>query len=145
MIKILFLPNRIFYFYPMHRTNISSGTKWEKTVGYSRAVRIGHNIYVAGTTAVDGETIVGKGNSYEQAKFIFEKIHKALNEAGAEMEHVVRTRMYITDRAHWDGVAKAHGEVFKDIMPAATMVVVKALINDDLLVEIEADAAIEQF
>ena len=120
------------------RILISSGTEWEKKVGYSRAVRIGNLIEVAGTTAVDGEEIVGKGNLYAQTKFIFQKIEKALKEAGGSLNDVVRTRMYVTDISGWEQAGKAHGEVFKDIRPATTMIEVKALIHPDLLIEIEA-------
>ena len=122
------------------RILISSGTEWEKKVGYSRAVRIGNLIEVAGTTAVDGEEIVGKGNLYAQTKFIFQKIEKALKEAGGSLNDVVRTRMYVTDISWWEQAGKAHGEVFKDIRPVTTMIEVKALIHPDLLIEIEATA-----
>ena len=123
------------------RQNISSGTKWEAFAGYSRAVRMGNSVYVAGTTAVDENgAVVGGGAPYEQAKFIFAKIEKALNEAGAMMKDVVRTRMYVTDISRWEDVARAHGEIFKDIRPAATMVEVNALIEPELLVEIEVTA-----
>jgi enamine deaminase RidA (YjgF/YER057c/UK114 family) len=123
------------------RQNISSGTKWEAFAGYSRAVRLGNTVYVAGTTAVDENgAVVGGGDPYEQARYIFIKIEKALNEAGAMMKDVVRTRMYVTDISRWEEVARAHGDIFKDIRPAATMVEVKALIEPDLLVEIEVTA-----
>jgi len=124
------------------RLNISSGSPWEDIVGYSRAVRIGNIIEVAGTTAVDGETLIGKGDVYAQAKFIFQKIAKALHEAGASMNDVVRTRTFVTNIADWELVGKAHGEVFKNIKPVATMVEVSKLINDDLLIEIEVTAII---
>ena len=124
----------------MKRQNISSGAIWEDIVGYSRAVRIGNTIEVAGTTATEGEEIVGKGNPYEQTKYIIRKIEKALTEAGAALEDVVRTRIYITDISHWQEVGRAHGEFFKSIKPASTMVEVSALINPELLVEIEATA-----
>ena len=122
------------------RQNISSGAAWEDIVGYSRAVRIGNIIEVAGTTAVDGETIIGEGDAYLQTKFIIEKIAKALEEGGASLENVVRTRMFVTDISQWEAIGKAHGEYFKNIKPAATMVEVKGLINPQLLVEIEATA-----
>jgi enamine deaminase RidA (YjgF/YER057c/UK114 family) len=100
-------------------------------------------VFVAGTTAVDGDTVIAPGNAYEQTKFTLVKIGKALHEAGADFQHVVRTRMYVTNIADWEEVGRAHGEVFGDIRPAATMVEVKGLINKDLVVEIEVDAVIE--
>ncbi|MBB6612747.1 RidA family protein [Pontibacter sp. Tf4] len=124
----------------MKRQNISSGAMWEDIVGYSRAVRVGNVIEVAGTTATDGDQIIGKGNAYEQTKFILQKIVKALEEAGATMEDVVRTRMFVTDITRWEEIGRAHGEVFRTIKPAATMVQVSALINPELLVEIEVTA-----
>lgn len=128
----------------MTRENIGSNTIWENVVGYSRAVRIGNFVYVSGTAALDGETVVAKGDAYAQTIFILKKIQNALNQAGADLQHVVRTRIYVADNInHWDAIAKAHQEVFNDIRPAATMVIVKGLVNHDLLVEIEADAVIE--
>jgi enamine deaminase RidA (YjgF/YER057c/UK114 family) len=124
------------------RINISSGSPWEDIVGYSRAVRLGNIIEVAGTTAVDGDQLVGEGNVYEQTKFILHKIEKALQAAGASLQDVVRTRIYVTDITQWEEVAKAHGEVFKTIKPASAMVEVSALINQQLLVEIEATAIV---
>lgn len=124
------------------RRNISSGTPWESIVGYSRAVRVGSTVEVAGTTAVDGRDLVGEGNAYTQAMFIFRKIEAALVEAGASMRDVVRTRMYVTTTNVTDDVLRAHGEVFMDIRPVATLVVVSALVDDRLLVEIEASAII---
>lgn len=127
----------------MNRRNISSGTPWEAKVGYSRAVRVGSTIEVAGTTAVDdrGE-IVGRNDPYHQAKFVLEKIGRALAEAGAGFEHVTRTRMFVTDIMRWEEVGRAHGEVFHAIRPAATLVQVTALVHPDLLVEIEATAVV---
>ncbi|MEQ1799215.1 MAG: RidA family protein [Lacibacter sp.] len=125
-----------------NRQLISSGSPWEDVVGYSRAVRVGNLVEVAGTTAVDGDQVIGEGNVYEQTRFIFQKINKALQEAGSSMEHVVRTRMYITDISKWEEAGKAHGEVFKQIKPASTMVEVSALIDSRLLIEIEATAII---
>ncbi len=122
------------------RILISSGAKWEDIVGYSRAVRIGNIIEVAGTTAVEGEEIIGKDDVYVQAKFILKKIEKALREAGGSLEDVVRTRMFVTDISTWEEAGKAHGEVFKDIKPASTMVEIKSLVHPDLLIEIEATA-----
>ena len=125
------------------RQNISSGTKWEAFAGYSRAVRIGNRIEVAGTTAVDSSgNVVGPGDPYEQTKFILAKIEKALVEAGAALHDVVRTRMFVTDIGRWQEISRAHGEVFKDIRPAATMVEIQRLIEPELLVEIEVTAVI---
>ncbi len=126
------------------KKKISSGSPWEDIVGYSRAVRTGNIIEVAGTTAMDGETLIGKNDVYTQTVFIFKKIENALAEAGATLNDVVRTRMFVTDIAQWELVGKAHGEFFRDIKPVATMVEVRRLINDNLLIEIEATAIIEQ-
>ena len=127
------------------RINISSGAKWEDIVGYSRAVRVGNMIEVAGTTAVDerGE-IVGVNNPYEQTKYILAKIESALIEAGASMKDVVRTRMFVTDISKWEEIGKAHGEFFKEIKPAASMIEVKGLINPELLIEIEITAVLSE-
>jgi enamine deaminase RidA (YjgF/YER057c/UK114 family) len=123
------------------RINISSGTKWEDIVGYSRAVRIGNVIEVAGTTAVDEQgQVVGLGDPGEQTKFILSKIERALTSAGATLKDVVRTRMFVTNIADWEMIGNAHGLYFKDIKPAATMVEVKSLISPELLVEIEVTA-----
>jgi enamine deaminase RidA (YjgF/YER057c/UK114 family) len=129
----------------MTRRNISSGAPWEKTVGYSRAVRVGTLIEVAGTTAVDdrGE-VVGKNDPYRQTRFALEKIGRALAEAGAGFENVIRTRMFVTDIARWEEVGRAHGEVFRDIRPASTLVQVASLVRADLLVEIEATAVVPE-
>ena len=126
----------------MKRENISSGAKWEDIVGYSRVVRMGNIVEVAGTVAVDDNGLVGKGSAYEQAKFIFQKIEKSLAQAGAFMEDVVRTRMYVTDISRWEEVGRAHGEFFKNIKPVTTMVEVKGLIDPEMLVEIEATAIV---
>jgi enamine deaminase RidA (YjgF/YER057c/UK114 family) len=125
-----------------HRQLISSGSPWEDIVGYSRAVRVGNVVEVAGTTAMDADKLVGQGSVYEQTKYIFRKIEKALNEAGASLEDVVRTRMFITDISKWEEAGKAHGEVFATIKPASTMVEVSALIDEQLLIEIEVTAVI---
>jgi enamine deaminase RidA (YjgF/YER057c/UK114 family) len=123
------------------RTRISSGAKWESIVGYSRAVKVGNRIYVTGTTAlgVDGE-IVGIGDAYEQARQCLRNIESALTRLGAGLEHVVRTRMFVTDISRWEEYGRAHGEFLKEVMPATTMVEVKALIDPRMLIEIEADA-----
>ena len=126
----------------MQRKNISSGAPWEDIVGYSRAVRVGNIIEVAGTTATVNGEIIGKNDAYAQTIQIFKIVEKALVEAGATMENVVRTRMFVTDISKWEDIGRAHGEFFKNIKPAATMVEVSGLIDPDLLVEIEVTAII---
>ncbi|HXI24430.1 MAG TPA: RidA family protein [Pyrinomonadaceae bacterium] len=125
------------------RQRISSGAKWESIVGYSRAVKVGNRIYVTGTTALadDGE-IVGASDAYEQAAQCIRNIEKALKRLGAGLEHVVCTRMFVTDISRWEEYGRAHGEFFHEIMPATTMVEVKALIDPRMLIEIEADAEV---
>lgn len=121
---------------------ISSGAPWENIVGYSRAVKAGNVIEISGTTAVDGETLVGKGDIHAQAVFIFQKIEKVLIEAGSGLKDVIRTRMFVTDIKKWEEVAKAHLLFFKEIKPATTMVEVSRLIDEDLLIEIEVTAIV---
>ncbi len=126
------------------RLNIPAGTKWEDIVGYSRAVRVGNLVEVAGTTAVDDKgEVVGIDNPYEQTKFVLSKIEKALAAAGATLKDVVRTRLFVTDIARWEEIARAHAEVFRAIKPASPMVEVRSLISSDLLVEIEATAVVD--
>lgn len=124
----------------MKREILKSGTPWEDIVGYSRAVKIGNIIEVAGTTAMDGDKVIGIGNAYEQAHFILSKIEKCLEHFGSSMKEVVRTRMYVTDICQWEEIGKAHGQFFIGINPVATMVEVNRLISPDLLVEIEVTA-----
>lgn len=129
----------------MPRQNISSGAPWEPVVGYSRAVRVGPLVHVAGTAAVDAQgNVVAPGDAAAQTRFILDKIEAALAEASARLAHVTRTRIYVTDISRWEEVGRAHGERFKDIRPATTMVEVKGLISPELVVEIEAEAWVEE-
>ncbi len=127
------------------RNNYTSGSKWEDIVGYSRAVRVGNIVEIAGTTSVDENGhIYGGNNAYKQTIYILDKIEHYLNKAGASINDVVRTRMYVTDINDWESIGKAHGEFFKDIKPVASMVEVSKLISPELLVEIEVTAIIPE-
>ena len=127
----------------MDRLNISSGTEYEAIAGYSRAVRLGDNVHVSGTTATDGaNTVIGIGDSAAQTDFIIRKIERALQEAGAQLTDVVRTRIYLAPNADWKAVARVHGEHFAEIRPANTLLYIHALVGEDYLVEMEAEAII---
>lgn len=126
-----------------NRINISTGAKWEEIVGYSRLVKVDNQIFVTGTVAVDENgNVVGENNVYEQTKFIIEKVKKILNQVGADLENIVRTRMFVTDISKWEEIGKAHGEFFNAIKPATTMVEISKLIDPKFLIEIEFDAVL---
>ncbi|MET3938586.1 enamine deaminase RidA (YjgF/YER057c/UK114 family) [Paenibacillus sp. PvP094] len=127
----------------MSKQQIFTGSPWEPLVGYCRAIRVGNRIEVAGTTAMQDGVVVGAGDPYAQTRFVLQTIEKALNELGADLSHVIRTRMFVTDISRWEEVGKAHGEFFGQIQPVATMVEVSALIDPLLMVEIEVEAIIE--
>ena len=128
----------------MKRTNYSSGAVWEGKVGYSRTVRVGNVIEISGTVASDNDKVVAEGDAYEQTKFALAKIESALINAGATLHDVVRTRMFVTDISRWEEFGRAHGEFFKSIKPATTIVEVTKLIDARFLVEVEATAIVEQ-
>lgn len=124
----------------MERKNFSSGAKWEDIVGYSRAVLVGNQLEISGTVATNDDGVVGKNDFYAQTRFILEKIEKVLHQAGFTLEDVVRTRMFVTDITHWEEIGKAHGEFFRNIKPATSMIEISSLIDPDYLVEIEVTA-----
>lgn len=128
-----------------HRTNFSSGAIWEDKVGYCRAVKVGNHIEVSGTVASDENgQVIGKGDAYQQTVFILQKIERALKEAGASLNNVVRTRMFVTDISRFDEYGKAHGEFFSSIKPCTSMIEVKGLVSPEYLIEIEATAILSQ-
>jgi enamine deaminase RidA (YjgF/YER057c/UK114 family) len=128
-----------------NRTNISSGAKWEDIVGYSRLVKVGNQIYITGTVAIDDQgNVIGEDSAYEQTKYIIQKVERILEKVGAKLEDVVRTRMFVTDISRWEEYGRAHGEFFGKIKPATTMVEVSKLIDERFLIEIEFEAILEE-
>lgn len=126
------------------RISVPSGTIWEDKIGYSRAVRIGRLIEVSGTSAIDRDKIIAPGDPYQQTKFIIQKIEKAINDAGGLLSDIIRTRIYVTNIKDWDAVGRAHGEIFKEIKPATTILEVKSLIDPNFVVELEATAYLKE-
>jgi len=127
----------------MDRRRVSSDTEWERTVGYSRAVRVGDRIEVSGTTATDDGAVVADGDAYEQTRRAIRNVEHALDEAGGSLDDVVRTRLYVTDIDRWEAVGRAHGEAFSEVRPATSMVEVSRLIDPAMLVEVEAVAVVD--
>lgn len=125
------------------RNRFSSGTKWEELAGYSRAIRVGNTIHVAGTTSTVNGKIEGVDDSYRQTVIIIEKIKEAIENLGGSLTDIVRTRIYITDISKWEGAAKAHGEYFGDIRPAQSLIGINALVDPDMLIEMEAEAIVD--
>lgn len=128
----------------VERIRISTGSSWEPVVGYSRAIRVGNHVEIAGTTAVRDGQVVGIGDAYTQTVCVLEIIKESLEKVGATLDDVIRTRMFVTHISQWEAIGKAHGEVFRDIRPVATMVEVKSLIDPELMVEIEAVAMVNE-
>ena len=126
------------------RKNISSGSQYEELVGYSRAVRVGNIIEIAGTTAIENNEIVGKDNAYEQTIYILQKIEQSLNSLDGQLSDIVRTRIFVTNINDWESIGRAHGEIFAQIKPVTTLVEIAKLVSEDMLVEIEATAILTE-